>query len=47
VPKVNARYVDNPVFRPSMVWDVVPLKKKHSEDAVHLGIIPPDGAALA
>ena len=45
MPKVNARYVDTPSPGRS-VWGEVPLKKKYSEDAGHVGIIPPDGAAL-
>lgn len=32
--------------RPWFTGDEVPLKKKHSEDAEHPGIIPPRGAAL-
>ena len=46
MPKVNARYVDTPspghlgLGRGS-------FEEKHSEDAVHPGIIPLSGAALA
>ncbi|WP_220093393.1 hypothetical protein, partial [Actinacidiphila glaucinigra] len=43
MPKVNARYVDTPSIRSDGRGS---FEEIHSEDAGHVGIIPPDGAAL-